>query len=79
MANEPGDIFVTELGADATPRQLAQIGIFGEKQSFVIQFSQEAAVMNDIIPVAVDAERSIFTIPGGSILTGFDFLITRLR
>jgi RHS repeat-associated protein len=79
MANEPGDIFVTELGADATPRQLAQIGIFGEKQSFVIQFSQEAAVMNDIIPFAVDAGRSIFTIPGGSELTGFDFLVTRLR
>jgi len=79
MATESGDIFVTELGTDATSRQLAQIGVLGEKQSFVIQFSQEAAVMNDIIPRATNAARSIFTIPGSSVLSGFDFLVTRLQ
>ena len=79
LAKEAEDIFVTELGTDATSRQLAQIGVLAEKQSFVIQFSQEAAVMNDIIPRAAIAARSIFTIPGGSVLSGFDFLVTRLQ
>ena len=79
MAEEPGDIFVTELGTDATARQLAQIGVFDEKQSFVIQFSQEAAIMNDIRTFDTGTGRSIFTIPGDSILSGFDFLVTRLR
>jgi hypothetical protein len=44
-----------------------------------IPISQEAAVMNDVIPRATYAARSIFVIPGGSILGGFDFLVTRLR
>lgn len=41
LASEPGQIFVTELGIDATDGQLMNIGVFGNKQNFAIQFSEK--------------------------------------
>ncbi len=79
LAEGPGEIFVTELGADATPGQLERIGVFGDKQSFVVQFSQEAALLNDVRVSPVRPERSIFSILGGSTLKDFEFLLTRLQ
>jgi hypothetical protein len=79
MADDPGDIFVTGLGADATSGQLERIDVFGEKQSFVIQFSQEAALLNDAKVSPAWPERNIYTIPGGSLLKNFDFILRRLR
>jgi hypothetical protein len=79
MSSVAGDIFVTDLGADASVGQLARIGVFGDKANFVIQFSQEAALMNGARAIAANASRGIYTIPGGSILKGFSFILTRLR
>jgi len=81
LAGEAGDIFVTELGPEVSSGQLQNIGVFGDRQNFVIQFSQEAALNNGVR--AIDAGipgRSIYTIPGGTTLSaGFDYIIQRLR
>ncbi len=68
LARAPGDNFVTDLGVDATPRQLEGIGVFGTRQQYAIQFSQEAALNSAVRPVMV--RDHIFTIPGGSCITG---------
>jgi len=39
----------------------------------------EKLKMDGVIPLATNAARSIFVIPGGTLLSGFDFLVTRLR
>ncbi|HAG79915.1 MAG TPA: hypothetical protein DCL61_01820 [Cyanobacteria bacterium UBA12227] len=79
LAWEPGSIFVTELGIDATERQLNDIGVFGDKQNFAIQFSEEIAFLSNGIRVrGVMPSRSIFCIPGNTILQG-TFLVTRVR
>lgn len=85
-ALKAGDIFLTELGTDATVGQLMEHGIFEDKQKFVIQFSEETAlVLNNIRvrPVEIfnnifTSGRSIYTIPSGTMLRG-DFLVTRIR
>jgi hypothetical protein len=78
MAEQPGDIFVTDLGLDATQGQLGRIGVMGDRANFAIQISREAAFMQGIRPEAV--KTSIFTIPGGTTF-GPDFIyhMTRLR
>jgi hypothetical protein len=48
LANRAGDNFVTDLGADATSGQLNQIGVWGSKQQYAIQFSQESAVTSGV-------------------------------
>lgn len=79
LASQPGQIFVTALGIDATEGQLMQIGVFNDKQNFVIQFSeQEAFLKNGIRIRGEKPSRSIYTIPGGTTLIG-KFLITRIR
>ncbi|MBD2776385.1 hypothetical protein [Iningainema tapete] len=79
LASEPGRIFVTLLGTDATDSQLMNIGVFGDKQKFVIQFSEETAfVFNGIRILGEVPSRSIFSIPGGTNLKG-EFLVTRVR
>ena len=40
LSSKTGDIFVTELGIEANEGQLMNIGVFGDKQNFVIQFSE---------------------------------------
>jgi len=75
LATNPGDNFVTDLGLDATPGQLQGIGVFGAKQDYAIQFSQEAA-LNSVRPVMV--RENIFTIQGGCTISGA-CVVTRLR
>ena len=56
-----------------------QIGVFGDKQNFVIQFSEKEAFLNNRVRVTGQVtSRSIYTIPGGTTLIG-KFLITRIR
>lgn len=79
LASEPGRLFVTLLGADATEGQLNQIGVFGDKQKFMIQFSEETAfLLNGIRVIGEVPTRSIFSIPGGTTLRG-EFLVMRVR
>jgi hypothetical protein len=79
LATEPGRIFVTDLGLDATSGQLNQIGVFGDKQNFVIQFSEEEAfILNGVRVTGELPDRGIFTIPGGITLKG-NFLVARIR
>ena len=79
LSSETGDIFITELGIEATEGQLMNIGIFGDKQKFVIQFSEQEAFLNDRVRVMGQMpSRSIFTIPGNTTLKG-EFLVTRIR
>ncbi|MDY6802808.1 MAG: hypothetical protein SXA11_03245 [Cyanobacteriota bacterium] len=85
-ANSPGDIFVTELGVEATVGDLNLIGVFSDKQKFVVQFSEETAlVLNKIRvkPVKISynvltSGSSIYTIPGGTAMIG-KFLVRRVR
>jgi hypothetical protein len=78
LANKPGDISVTELGPEASTRQLAQIGVFGARQQYAIQFSAEDAFNSGVRVVPADAERSIFSIPGGCTIIGI-CTVTRVR
>ena len=79
LSNATGDIFVTELGLDATDGQLMNIGVFDDKQNFVIQFSEkEAFLKNQVRVMGQKPSRSIFTIPGNTTLEG-EFLVTRIR
>ena len=79
LTSEPGQIFVSELGIDATEGQLMNIGVFGDKQNFVIQFSEKEAFLNDRVRVIGQMpSRSIYTISGGTTLKG-EFLVTRIR
>ncbi|MCP4549751.1 MAG: RHS repeat-associated core domain-containing protein, partial [bacterium] len=80
MAGEPGAIFVTELGPATTSGKLNAIGVFSNKQQFVIQFSEEAAFSQGIRITGERQSRSIFSIPGDTTLEGvFDFVVTRIR
>ena len=81
LAGNAGDIFVTEIGPTATAGQLQQIGVFGDKQNYVIQFSRESAFANAVRPTPLFPARSIFGIPAGSVLDHADYLytVTRLK
>jgi hypothetical protein len=61
---------------NASARQLEGIGVFGAKQQYAIQFSQEAAFNSGVRPVMV--KQNIFTIPGGSCISGA-CVVTRVR
>ncbi len=61
LAAQDGDIFVTDLGPDATVGQLNGIGVFGHKQDFVIRFSQRCAFEQSVRP---DMQKSIFIVFG---------------
>jgi hypothetical protein len=75
MANQPGDIFVTDLTMKLHPSNL---GVEAAKQGYLISFSNETAFANGVRVVAGDASRGIFTIPGGTTMRGA-FTVTRLR
>ena len=80
MATSQGDMFATDLGRDATSGQLGRIGVFGDRQNFVIQFSQEAAFNAGVRPVMNPGNSSIFTFPGGTQFGGdFTYTVTRVR
>jgi RHS repeat-associated protein len=78
QAHAPGDIFVTTLGADAGAFALERIGVFGNRQQFVVQFSEETAFAHGVRVNGANAgSRGIFSIPGGSIFEG-TFTLQRL-
>jgi RHS repeat-associated protein len=80
LAENPGDMFATDLGADATTGQLNSIGVYNSRQEYVIQFSQEAAMDNGIRPKMSPGKSSIYTFPGGSTLgDGYVYTVTRVR
>jgi len=69
LARNPGDIFVTTLPPNASSVQLSQIGVYIENQGFAISFTGEAAAAQGILPMG-SGIPGIYTIPGGSIMTG---------
>ena len=81
LAEEAGDIFVTEIGIDATAGQLQQIGVFGDKQEYVLQFSRESAFAHGVRLSPLFPARSIFGIPPGTVLddTNFVYTVTKVR
>lgn len=78
MANAVGDNFVTDLGTSSTVRQLEGIGVFGDKQNFVISFSEETAFSQGVKVKGSNPQRGIFTIPANTTLKG-KFTITKTR
>ncbi|MFF6873667.1 polymorphic toxin-type HINT domain-containing protein [Streptomyces sp. NPDC012450] len=80
MTRTRGDMFVTELGRDATPGQLGRSGVFGERQNYVIQFSQEAAFHHDVRPAMNPYYPSSYSFPGGTTFGGdHTYTVTRVR
>jgi hypothetical protein len=67
LAGNPGDVFITDLGPNASNGALNQIGVFGDQQQFAIQMSNETLFDNEIRPIMTGS--SIWTIPGGTTLT----------
>jgi hypothetical protein len=78
LASEPGRIFVTDLSPTASPRELEAIGVFGVKQAFAIQFSERDAFESGARVVGEVPSRGIYSLPGGSTITGLS-TVTRLR
>lgn len=81
LAENPGDIFVTEIGPEATPGQLMWIGVFADKQTYVIQFSRESALAQGVWLSPLLSARSIFGISQGTVLddTNFVYTVTKVR
>lgn len=77
-AENPGDIFVTDLPSTSSAGKLNQIGVFGEKQNFAISFSEETAFNQNIRVKGAVPERGIYTIPENTTLKG-TFIIQKLR
>lgn len=78
LASSAGRIFITELGLDASSGALNQIGVFGPKQQFVIQLSEEAAFTQGARIIGEVPARSIYSMPGGVSING-QFTLTRVR
>ncbi|MBD2182253.1 hypothetical protein H6S82_11040 [Planktothrix sp. FACHB-1355] len=86
LANETGDIFLTDLGFEATEGKLELIGVFGDKQKFALQFSEETALLLNNIrvrPVRIaknllNLGGSIYSIPGSSTIKG-QCVVMRIR
>ena len=79
LAGSAGDIFVTEIGASATNGQLQQIGVFGDKQNFVIQFSRESVFADNARLTPLFPARSVYGLPAGTLLDHADYLYTVTR
>lgn len=78
LASDPGRIFVTDLSPASSPRELAAIGVFGAKQTYAIKFSERAAFESDARVLGEMPGRGIYSIPGGSTISG-PCTVTRLR
>ncbi|GEM_PF-1867637 len=86
LANDPGDIFLTDLGFETTEGKLELIGVFGDKQKFAIQFSEETALLLNNIRVRplrisnniLNLGGSIYSIPVGTTIKG-KCLLKRIR
>ncbi|WP_051845583.1 polymorphic toxin-type HINT domain-containing protein [Streptomyces globisporus] len=82
MTQNRGDMFVTDLGRDATPGQLGRSGVFGDRQNYVIQFSQEAGLYNgagEVRPKLNPSYPSSYSFPGGTTFEGHTYTVTRAR
>ncbi|MFE6384529.1 polymorphic toxin-type HINT domain-containing protein [Streptomyces roseolus] len=80
MTENRGDMFVTDLGRDATSGQLGRSGVFGERQNYVIQFSQEAAYDYGVRPKMNPSYSSSYSFPGGQEFGGnHSYTVTRVR
>jgi YD repeat-containing protein len=75
LANNAGDIFISDVAADASSGTLDGVGVFGGKQAFAIQMSQETLLDNGIRVVM--SRPGIYTIPGGTTLKGVFIVIGR--
>jgi hypothetical protein len=69
-ALRPGDIFVTELGPDATDLQLVLIGVRGAKKQFALSFSDQDAFESGARVEPSIPESGIFVIPSGVAIQG---------
>lgn len=71
FARNPGDIFVTDLPLNSSAGRLNSIGVFGARQQFGIQFSQENALIhNGVRPIATPNNPNIYTIPANTRMRG---------
>ena len=79
LSENPGDVFATDLApGDATQGQLNQLGIASDRQQYTIGFSQENAFNSGAQPVLqLQQANGIYSLPGGSNLTGGGYVITR--
>lgn len=78
LQRNAGDIFVTDFGLNTTPGKLEQMGVFGDKQKFVISFLEEDAFNQGVRVKGSIPERGIYTIPANTTLKGA-FKITKTR
>jgi RHS repeat-associated protein len=78
LSSGEGRNFVTDLGPDATPRQLESIGVFGEKQRYAIQFSEADAIDSGARVLGELPSRNIYSIPGPCDIFG-SCSVTRVR
>ena len=76
LAKSAGDNFVTDLGIEATPGQLNGIGVFGSKQQYALQFSEESAANSGVR--LTQSRPNVFALPGGSCISGA-CVVTRIR
>ena len=71
LTDQACEILVTNLSESLTAaRHPSQLGVFGAKQEFLVIFSKETAFHQGVRISPVNAERGIFTIPGGSTIEG---------
>jgi hypothetical protein len=78
LAQAHGDIFVTDIGVHASSGKLNQIGVFGDKQQFVIELREDEMFNQGIRVLGAHPDRGIYTIPGESTIHGTVF-VTRVR
>lgn len=76
LADEPGDIFITDLPVDASSTQLALIGVFGAKQDYVLSMGEGELIAQGIWITWTMPQRGIGVIPGGVTVAG-PLVITR--
>jgi hypothetical protein len=76
--NVAGDIFVTDMPANISEGKLNQIGVFGDKQNWVISFSESDAFFQNAKVNGVKPERGISSMPGESNLRG-KFILQRTK
>jgi len=77
LSSGEGRNFVTDLGPNASPRQLEGIGVFGPKQQYAIQFS-EADAFHSARVIGEVPSRGIYSIPGPCEISGI-CTVTRVR
>jgi RHS repeat-associated protein len=70
-----GGQFVTDMGYDASSGSLDSIGVYGDRQQFVILMSQETLFLQGFRAVMMD--DGIWSIPGGFTINGVFYVFAR--